>query len=180
MFHLAARWEKQVCLLLLEMIQTCECGWKKETILLDVSVLHILCILLSNPAWETTFFRLYPRFSGSASGFKELPLLLICHSSRLPFFACVFVSTCRSIQLGTLLHGFGETKCCISLYSQLFVLHSRSTWGSCEWMRGCRCMEICDITDWCFILCSHILLHLRTSSWGFVCYTVREIIMQLS
>lgn len=52
------------------------------------------------------FLRLYPRFSGSASGFKEPQLLLICHSTRLPFFACAFVSTCRSIQPGTLLYGF--------------------------------------------------------------------------
>lgn len=53
------------------------------------------------------FLGLYPRFSGSASGFKEPQLLLICHSTRLPFFACAFVSTCRSIQPGTLLYGFG-------------------------------------------------------------------------
>lgn len=59
----------------------------------------------------------------------------------------------------------GETKCYISLYSQLFVLHSRSTWDSCEWVSGCKCIQICDITDCCFIFCW------QKSSWGFVLYT---------
>lgn len=62
-----------------------------------------MSILPSNPAWESTLFCLYPRFSGTASGFKELQLLLICQSARLLIFACEFMSTRRSIQPSTLL-----------------------------------------------------------------------------
>lgn len=83
--------------------------------------------------------------------------------------ALLRLCVCVYLQINTGRHTslcvWGETKCYISLYSQLFVLHSRSTWDSCEWVSGCKCIKICDITDCCFIFCW------QKSSWGFVLYT---------
>lgn len=81
-----------------------------------------------NPVSESTFFSLEPCFSGSASGFKELQLGLICQKTRLPFFARPFISAQRSIQPSTRLYGFGGDKVLhITLFSTLYITLSQHT-----------------------------------------------------
>lgn len=104
------------------------------------------------------FFSLQPRFGGSASGFKELQLLLICQSTRLPLFACAFVSTRRSIRPSTLLYVFfggglvgGRDRVLhFTPFSTLYIALSQHMrllrTAECEWESGCERIKIC-----CFI-----------------------------
>lgn len=139
----------------MEIIQTtCKCGLVRETVFSDVLLLDICGSRTPLWAFHWVPFSVYSLISvevrlvskncscsWSARGPDCLSLLV--HSSLLadqysPAHFCV---------------GFGETKCYISLYSQLFISHSRSTRLLSQWVSGWEHIKICDITDCCFIFC---------------------------
>lgn len=132
----------------------------------------IMSIIPLSPAWERVPFSVY-----SLVLVKVRPVLKNCscswsaQSTRLPLFACAFLSTRRSIQASTLLYGFGGDKVLhITLFSTLYVTLSQHT-------RLLRLSEFDCVSGfwtnqnmWHYGLLLHFLLPYFHPSWGFVIY----------
>lgn len=90
-----------------------------------------MTILRSNPVWERVPFSVY-----SLVSVEVRPVSKNCScswSARAPDCPSLPVRSCLLADQYSPAHfcmGLGETKCYISLYSQLFISHSPSTWDS--------------------------------------------------